>query len=173
MADGADAIDRILALELGADDYVSKALHSRELLARIRAVLRRRRPWPLGVDDDRQCILPAKALQSEQAPTTGEHAWFDNWHVDFRKRELRYCETELVTLTRTELNVLRVLLRNAGRTIDRRKALELVYGEDAEHERAVDVVISRLRRKLAHSGDEIIRTVRSRGYIFLPAVSWT
>lgn len=173
MTDDAETIDRVVGLELGADDYVSNALHNRELLARIRAVLRRRHPLPSLAGQPELNPLPAAPAQAaEKMASDGDCASFDAWEVNFRDRELRYGNAELVNLTRTEFNMLAIFLRHAGQTIARRTLLDLIYSEGPERERTVDVLIARLRRKLERSGDETIRTVRTRGYLFLPQVRW-
>jgi two-component system OmpR family response regulator len=140
-----DELDRIVGLELGADDYLPKPFNPRELLARIRAVLRRRGGGP----EDGE-VLQAAGLR-----------------LDPERRELRV-DGERVELTTTEFEILRVLVGSAGRVVPRERLMELARGPDwAAFERSVDVHISHLRRKL---GDEPrsprrIKTVRGVGYM--------
>jgi DNA-binding response OmpR family regulator len=140
-----DDLDRIVGLELGADDYLAKPFNPRELVARIDAVLRRARPegpvsdvliaGPVRLDPDRRDVQVA-----------GRH----------------------VELTTTEFDLLRALVANAGRVIPREKLMELARGEDfASFDRSVDVHISHLRRKLGDSPREpwLIKTIRGVGYL--------
>ncbi len=175
IGDGTDAIDRIIGLELGADDYVGKDLHNRELLARIRAVLRRR--LPLSGHDQPYDPLPREwRAVSPPAPretgTTTEHALFGAWRVSLRDRQLLYADAGAVRLTRTEFTMLGIFLRHPGQIIPRRTLLDLIYGDSPENERTIDVLVSRLRRKLGRCDDEIIRTIRGRGYLFMPEIRW-
>jgi len=138
-----DDVDRIVGLELGADDYLPKPFNPRELVARIEAVLRRVRAEPGGV------ALRAGALVVDP------------------DRRTATVDGEPVALTTTEFEVLRVLVERAGRVVPRDKLMELARGEDfASFERSVDVHVSHLRRKL---GDQprtprFIKTVRGVGY---------
>lgn len=141
-----DELDRIVGLELGADDYLPKPFNPRELLARIQAVLRRAAPAPV---EDR-AVLHAGPVS-----------------VDPDRREARL-NGALIELTTTEFDILRTLVANAGRVIPRERLMELARGEDyAAFERSVDVHVSHLRRKL---GDDpkhpaLIKTVRGVGYL--------
>ncbi len=140
-----DDTDRIVGLELGADDYLPKPFNPRELLARIQAVLRRA-ARPAG---DPPAVLHAGPLR-----------------VDVDRREVRL-DGRLVELTTTEFEILRVLVAHAGRVIPRERLMALARGEEwAAFERSVDVHVSHLRRKL---GDDprrprLIKTVRGVGY---------
>ncbi|MFH1468544.1 MAG: response regulator transcription factor [Pseudomonadota bacterium] len=140
-----DEFDRIVGLELGADDYLPKPFNPRELLARIRAVLRRQ----------------------GAAPAEGEPLHASGIRLDPERREVRV-GGEPVELTTTEFEILRVLLASAGRVVPRERLMELARGPDwAAFERSVDVHVSHLRRKL---GDDprtprIIKTVRGVGYM--------
>lgn len=134
-----DETDRVVGLELGADDYIAKPFSSRELLARIRAVLRRTQP----------------AVASERLCTNGVE-------VDVARRETRV-EGQAVELTGLEFDILVALMRRAGRVIPRHSLLAEAGREDvAVGERTVDVHISKLRRKL---GSDRIKTVRGVGYV--------
>ncbi len=140
--------DRIVGLELGADDYLAKPCNPRELLARVRAVLRRPRdPAP----DD-----------------SGPALRFAGWRLDLLRRALTRPDGEEVVLSTGEFALLRAFAESAGRVLTRDQLLERARGQDADvFDRAVDVSISRLRRKLDDgSGLELIHTLRGEGYRF-------
>lgn len=145
--------DRIVGLELGADDYLPKPCSPRELLARTKAVLRRRRESP----------------PSESAASCIE---FDGWSLDLVRRELRSSAGVVVNLSGGEFHLLRVLVERPGRVLTRDQLLDLARGPASEaFDRAIDVQISRLRRKLEDgSGRDPIRTVRGEGYMFAGVV---
>ena len=141
-----DEADRVVGLELGADDYVAKPFSPRELLARIRAVLRRIQPDTL-----------AEKLTSAgiTVDTGAREAWIDGKPVE---------------LTGLEIDLLIALLRRAGRVVPRSALLELAgRGDVTVGERAVDVHISRLRKKLGDDPPTRIRTVRGVGYVLARA----
>jgi two-component system OmpR family response regulator len=137
-----------VGLELGADDYLSKPGNPRELLARVKAVLRRRRE-PGGGE-------------------AGSSIQFASWRLDLVRRELTSPEGVVVNLSTGEFNLLRAFVEHANRILTRDQLLELARGPNSDaFDRAVDVQISRLRRKLDDgTGREFIRTVRSEGYMF-------
>jgi two-component system OmpR family response regulator len=148
--------DRIVGLEVGADDYLPKPCNPRELLARVRAVLRRR-----GSD--------------EPAPETARRYEFDGWRLDPMRRELRDPAGTLINLSDGEFSLLRCLVENPQRVLSRDQLLDMARGRNAEsYDRAIDTQISRLRRKLNdRSNSEMIRTVRNEGYMLLPKVTRT
>jgi two-component system OmpR family response regulator len=140
-----DELDRIVGLELGADDYLPKPFNPRELLARISAVLRRR---------------GAAAAASEVIGAAGVR-------LDPERREVRV-DGQPVELTTTEFEILRVLVGSAGRVVPRERLMELARGPDwAAFERSVDVHVSHLRRKLGDDprSPQRIKTVRGVGYM--------
>ena len=144
-----DEIDRVLGLELGADDYLSKPCSPRELLARVKAVLRRHDESP--------------------ANPNPETARFLGFSLNIPRRQLKAPDGRAIMLTSGEFSLLSVFLDNAGRILSREDLLEMARGNDAENvfDRAIDVQISRLRRKLSGFGaQEIIRTYRRAGYMF-------
>ncbi|MCP1472012.1 DNA-binding response OmpR family regulator [Sphingobium sp. OAS761] len=149
---GADSseVDRVIALELGADDYMGKPYSGRELAARLRAVLRRGRG---------ERVLGLRR-QTE--------AWFDGWKVDFARREVVDPDGASVTLTSAEFTLLAVLLDHPQAVIARGRLMELAGIRDTpSSDRSVDVLVSRLRRKLGHAGRGApIVTVRGSGYMF-------
>ena len=142
--------DKIVGLELGADDYLAKPCNPRELLARIRAVLRRR----------------GEARPSE--PASAAAMEFCGWRLDLVRRELRSAEGMAVGLSNGEFHLLRALAERPRRVLSRDQLLDLARGEQTEQfDRSIDVQISRLRRKLAEgSGADPIRTIRGEGYMF-------
>jgi two-component system OmpR family response regulator len=143
-----EEVDRVVGLELGADDYVAKPVSPRELLARIRAVLRRRDSAPIG-------------------QKAGMVYHFAGFQLDMARRQLRAPAGVLVLLTPGEFSLLSAFLDNPGRVLSRDTLVEQVCGEDADvFDRAIDVQLSRLRSKLkVHGGATLIRTVRGSGYI--------
>ena len=149
--------DRIVGLELGADDYVPKPCNPRELLARIKAVLRRRNE-PRGGDQP-----------------MGAGCEFAGWRLDLVRRELRSPAGVVVNLSSGEFSLLRAFVEHPQRVLTRDQLLDYARGRDSDaYDRAIDVQISRLRRKLDDNGDgELIRTIRSEGYMFAPKVTRT
>lgn len=139
--------DRIVGLELGADDYLAKPCNPRELLARVRAVLRR----------------PREAQESG-APSL----WFAGWRLDLLRRELTRPDGVAITLSAGEFALLRAFAERPSRVLTRDQLLERARGTDADvFDRAMDVQISRLRKKLDDgSGLELIVTLRGEGYMF-------
>jgi len=139
--------DRIVGLELGADDYLAKPCNPRELLARVRAVLRRPRA---------------------DEPATGPSLNFAGWRLDLMRRELRRPDGRPLTLSAGEFALLRAFAERPGRILTRDQLLEAARGAEADvFDRAMDVQISRLRKKLDDgSGHELITTVRGEGYLF-------
>lgn len=140
-------IDRIVGIELGADDYLAKPFNPRELLARIRGLVRRSK---------------VRDTQSE-----GIALWeFGGWHLDASQWHLKAPGGDEVALTRSEFRLLLTLVQQKGRLVDRDQLLSATAGEEADvYDRSIDAIISRLRRKLGeHGGRDLIRTVRGEGY---------
>jgi two-component system, OmpR family, response regulator len=149
-------VDRIVGLEMGADDYMPKPFNPRELLARINAVLRRQQ-------------AAHNALAIEGAPALS----FQGWHIDLRLRELRNPEGARVAMTSAEFDLLRTFCERPGRVLSRDSLLDLTQGRNAgSFERSIDVLVSRIRRKIEPDPQEatLIKTVRSGGYVFTPRV---
>ncbi|WP_218510200.1 response regulator [Variovorax sp. dw_308] len=150
--------DRILGLEMGADDYLSKPCSSRELLARLRAILRRTR------------MLPPNMRSSGEAPMIA----FGEWEMDTIARHLRDEGGKLVALSGAEYRLLQVFLEHPQRVLTRDQLLGFTQGRDADlFERSIDLLVSRLRQRLGDDAREprYIKTVRSEGYVFASAVT--
>jgi len=148
--------DRIVGLEVGADDYLSKPFSPRELLARMRAVLRR----------------SAGGLVHDRGKTGT--LCFAGWTMDLVRRELRTPAGVAVDLTSGEFDLLAVLTENPRRVLSRDHLLDATRGRSASpYDRSIDNQVSRLRRKLEHAApgeEEIIKTVRGAGYVLSAAV---
>jgi len=156
-----ELIDRVVGLESGADDYITKPFELRELLARIRAVIRRTSPQP----------VPELAQEASVAP--GETLIFEGWTLDLLKRELRDPAAADVPLTAGEFELLRVFATNPNRVLSRDRLIELVKGRDwASFDRAIDTQVGRLRKKIETdpANPTLVKTVRGGGYIFAAAV---
>jgi len=149
-------VDRILGLEMGADDYLPKPFNPRELLARINAVLRRQAAG-----------RNASALEGSAA------LGFHGWRIDFRLRELHDPQGARVAMTSAEFDLLRIFCERPGRVLSRDSLLDLTNGRNAgSFERSIDVLVSRIRRKIEPDPQQatMIKTVRSGGYMFTPQV---
>ncbi|WPN97388.1 response regulator [Pseudomonas sp. MUP55] len=149
--------DRVVGLEMGADDYLSKPFDARELLARVRAVLRR---------------------AGESRPPAGQTARplirFDGWQLDLTRRELRSPDQVMIALSSGEFDLLLVFLEHPQRVLTREQLLNLAHGHSHDAvDRSIDVQVSRLRRKLEFDTKRpaMIRTVRNGGYQFTASVS--
>lgn len=146
--------DRVVGLELGADDYLGKPFGSRELVARIRALLRR-----------------AAGLQVPGSPRVGQRYRFEGWTIDSTRRELLNSEGVIIDLTSGEYDLLLALVEAPQRVLTREQLLDLSRNRTAAgFDRSVDVQISRLRRKLGEDPERIIKTVRGVGYMFASVV---
>ncbi|MDT9598161.1 response regulator [Sphingosinicella rhizophila] len=146
--------DRIVGLEIGADDYLAKPVSPRELLARIRAFVRRQ-----------------NAASAREQP--GANYGFANWRLDPVRRLLRDPQKVVISLSGGEFSLLQAFVERPQRVLTRDQLLEYARGPDSESfDRAIDTQISRLRRKLeSRCDDELIRTVRNEGYMFMPKVT--
>ena len=152
-----DDIDRILGLEMGADDYLPKPFNSRELLARIKAVLRR-----------------TPALSDPQAKASPRFIGFAGWRLDTGKRELLSSDDVLVSLSTGEFELLMAFVRCPQTVLSRDQLLDLARGRSAVlFDRSIDIQVSRLRRKLGDNPKDprIIKTVWGGGYLFTPDVT--
>lgn len=150
-----DEIDRVVGLEMGADDYLAKPFGPRELLARVRAILRRTRGSQVVHDARRRFA-------------------FDRFVIDLDARSLEFADPdgETVVLTSAEFDLLACLVQRPRRVLSRDQILDMTRGRNAEpFDRTVDMLVSRLRKKLeAASPEQLITTVRNGGYLFTPQV---
>ncbi len=152
-----DETDRIVGLEMGADDYLAKPFAARELLARIKAVLRRTR------------MLPPNLQISE----VGQLLKFGDWQLHTSGRHLLDKQGTIVALSGAEYRLLRVFVDHPQRVLNRDQLLNLTQGRDADlFDRSIDLLVSRLRQRLRDDAREpaYIKTVRSEGYVFSMAV---
>jgi two-component system, OmpR family, response regulator len=151
-----ETVDRIIGLEMGADDYLPKPFHLRELLARVKSVLRR--------VSTRTTVRP---------PVHRSQARFSGWHLDLSSRELFSPSGREVRLTTGEFDLLAAFVNNANQVLTRDRLLDLARNREAgPFDRTIDVQVGRLRRKLEDDPQKpsMIKTVRGTGYIFTPTV---
>ena len=152
-------VDRVVGLEVGADDYIAKPFELRELLARVRAVLRRARP---------PAAVPEPAVLDR-------FARFDVFVLTPSRRELKTASGAQVDLTGAEYNLIAALLDRPNRVLTRDAIAEVTRKDDWEaFDRSIDTLVSRLRRKLAQHTDaaQLIQTVRGEGYVLASEVKW-
>jgi len=146
-----DPVDRIIGLEMGADDYLAKPFDPRELVARIRSILRR-----------------AKALPADTEINVPESFSFSGWRLDTRERNLRAPDGVVVPLSGAEYRLLLIFLQNPNAVVSRDQLSNFTYGHDADPlDRTIDMQVSRLRERLRDEAREpaIIKTVRGKGYV--------
>jgi len=151
-----DMIDRVVGLELGADDYIAKPFHMREVLARIRAVLRRYTPPP---------------ADAERAPKLSDNSpryTFDGWTLDMGRRALTAPDGAPCELTTAEFNLLAILIERPGRVLSRDELMDLLKGHDwTPLDRSIDGLVARLRKKIERGEcPQLVKTVRGVGYVF-------
>jgi two-component system OmpR family response regulator len=146
-----DPVHRIIGLEMGADDYLAKPFDPRELVARIRSILRR-----------------AKALPADTEINVPESFSFSGWRLDTRERNLRAPDGVVVPLSGAEYRLLLIFLQNANAVVSRDQLSNFTFGHDADPlDRTIDMQVSRLRERLRDQAREaaIIKTVRGKGYV--------
>jgi two-component system OmpR family response regulator len=152
-----EEVDRIVGLEMGADDYLAKPFNPRELLARIRSILRR-----------------AKALPPNLVPEDVGSFSFAGWTLDVATRNATAPDGLVVPLSGAEFRLLRVLLEHPQRVLLREQLLELANGrEKVPFDRSIDVLVGRLRKRLRDDGKDptLIKTVRGEGYVLAAQVN--
>ncbi len=149
--------DRIVGIEMGADDYLVKPFNPRELLARIKTILRRTRALPPNLQ-----------------PDANRYLCFAGWCLDTAERVLSAPDGVVAPLSGGEYRLLRVLLDHPNRVVTRDQLFEIIHGREAEaYERAVDVQVSRLRQRLRDDSrdPQLIKTVRGEGYVLASTVT--
>ena len=155
-----DLIDRVVGLEAGADDYIAKPFHLREVLARIRTVSRRAR-------------APTPEAPRAAAEPAAEVLAFDGWRLDLPRRALRSPAGDDVALSAAEFELLRAFALNPNRVLSRDQLMDLAKGRDwAAYDRTVDTQVMRLRKKVEAdpANPVLIKTVRGAGYLFAGVV---
>lgn len=151
-----EPVDRIVGLEMGADDYLAKPFEPRELLARIRSVLRR-----------------ARALPFNHREEEGRLFHFADWTLEVETRQLIAPDGVAVALSGSEYRLLRTFIDHAGRVLNRDQLLNFTRGRDADpFDRSIDLAVSRLRQKLRDDAREpkLLKTVRNEGYVLTAPV---
>ena len=149
-----EELDRIIGIEMGADDYLAKPFNPRELLARMKGILRRARALP-------------------RARCEAQRLRFAGWTLDLAARHLVAPDGVVVSLSGTEFRLLSVFLEHPNRVLDRNQLMDLTLGREATpFDRSIDVQVSRLRQRLRDDAREprIIKTVRNGGYVLAAAV---
>lgn len=149
-------MDRIIGLEMGADDYLPKPFVPRELLARIRSILRRARALPPNLEAESESVRQIRGVH------------FANWTLDTVARHLVAEDGTVVPLSGAEHRMLRVFLDHPQRVLSRDQLMELTQGREAEvFDRSIDLLVSRIRQRLGDNAREpaIIKTVRNEGYV--------
>ena len=164
-----DAVDKIVGLELGADDYVTKPFDLRELLARIKAVMRRISPTSgPGTNDFGALSAPMPSTEAGR-----ECLSFESWNLDLAARRLTNPKGIEVTLTTGEFELLQAFAQHPGRVLSRDFLMGETRGREVgPFDRTIDVQVGRLRKKLDDDAEnpQIIKSVRGAGYIFIPSV---
>lgn len=156
-----EAVDRILGLELGADDYIAKPFELREVVARVRSVLRRIRPDGAATPASPACVAATERFE------------FDGWRIDLGARSVTRPDGTPVALTTGEFDLLATFVQHPNRALTRDELMDTLYKRGAgPFDRAVDVLVGRLRRKIEHDPAEpqFIKSIRGIGYLFAPHV---
>lgn len=146
-----DVVDRIVGLEMGADDYIAKPFHLREVHARMKTIFRRR--------------IPAKLEDTKQ----DEIVRFDDWQLNFDRRQLIAGDGSEMQLTTGEFDMLAAFVRHAGRVLGRERLMDLTRGRNLEaFDRSIDAQVGRLRKKIEKDPKHprLIKSVRGVGYVF-------
>ncbi|MDE1992153.1 MAG: response regulator [Rhizobiaceae bacterium] len=147
-----DVVDRIIGLEMGADDYIAKPFHLREVHARMKSILRRHK------------VVPRTPEASQD-----DIAHFDGWQLNFDRRQLLAADGSEVELTTGEFDMLAVFVRHAGRVLGREVLMDLTRGRNLEaFDRTIDAQIARLRKKIEKDPKhpKLIKSIRGVGYVF-------
>lgn len=146
-----DMVDKVVGLEMGADDYITKPFHPREVVARLRAVLRRKGP-----------------ANGTQTASASERLAFGDWVIDLGKRQVVSSRQGELQLTTAEFNLLAIFTKRPQRVLSRDAIMDLLKGHDwTPFDRSIDALVSRVRRKLEDNPDSphYLKTVRGVGYV--------
>jgi DNA-binding response OmpR family regulator len=146
-----DMVDKVVGLEMGADDYITKPFHPREVVARLRAVLRRKGP-----------------ANGTQTASATERMAFGDWVIDLGKRQVVSSKQGELQLTTAEFNLLAIFTKRPQRVLSRDAIMDLLKGHDwTPFDRSIDALVSRVRRKLEDDSDspQYLKTVRGVGYV--------
>lgn len=165
-----DVVDRVVGLEVGADDYIAKPVDLRELLARLRAVLRRREATQQAIAA--AAPPPAAATPAAPAQPTGRRVRMGRTWLDLDARRLTGADGQEIPLGPSEFALLRAFAERPGRVLTREVLLDLAHPRGDEHfDRSIDVRIARIRRKVEAVPERpaVIRTIRGAGYVFDPS----
>ena len=172
-----DTIDKVVGLELGADDYITKPFHPREVVARIRAVLRRQHaapamasplPGPVADGPARASAQPAMTPANAKPAAASSRVTFAGWTLDLASRELTSPDKTPLDLTTAEFNLLEALVLRPQRVLSRDTIMDVLKGHDwTPFDRSIDAMVSRLRRKIEPdpAAPRLIKTVRGVGYM--------
>jgi two-component system phosphate regulon response regulator OmpR len=155
-----DMIDRVVGLEVGADDYITKPFYLREVHARVKSVLRRLQP-------------AARPAEASSSPPPEQIICFDGWRLNLDRRQLLAPDGQDVVLTTGEFDLLSVFVAHANRVLDRDRLMDLTRGRQWEaFDRTIDAQVARLRRKLESDPKHpaLIKSVRGVGYVFTGGV---
>ncbi len=157
-----ETIDRVVGLELGADDYITKPFHLREVLARVRAVLRRTEAQAAVSADGASAVAEAHEVLS-----------FDRWQLDVTRRQLTGTGGAEVVLTTAEFGLLEVLVRHPNRVLSRDQIMDMLKGHEwSPFDRSIDNLVAKLRKKIETDPERpaLVKTVRGVGYTFASLV---
>ncbi len=160
-----DVVDRVVGLEMGADDYIAKPFEPRELLARVRSLLRRLQPGVAGGDAEAARGVAAAGAHNGEVAVGA-------CRLDLRAHRLLDASGDEILLTAMEFDLLRVLVERPNQVLSRDQLLTLTRNREWEpFDRSIDIRIARLRRKIEPDPERprLIRTVRGAGYMFVPA----
>ena len=163
-----DTIDRVVGLELGADDYIAKPFHVREVLARVKAVLRRYEAQPVPT-----LAVAGGAGAAAGGEPAGERFQFDRWTLDMGRRELTAADGTPQPLTTAELDMLAMFVRRPHRVLSRDNIMDLLKGHEwSPYDRSIDALVVRVRRKIEPDPESprLVKTVRGVGYVLATEV---